>query len=285
MDPVATMVQKSVTLLPGKVMLVMPWQKQTNPMTAFCAMQLSDKRRTAAMLNFGDAFVAHTRNRCADVFLKSDLDWMLTIDDDMIVPFGNTEWFNSVTGFNFPEPFASFNAIDRLLSHGKTLIGALYFGRNPGGPAVYGEGMLKGPEIEFARTAPVNRIKPTRWVGTGCMLIHRSVFLDIEKRFPRLARGPNGSGGQWFTSSEHTVMDHFEKIKAMISNGPMTGEKCLKAYEMIEAASADAKNNSTLGIGEDVQFCTRAKQAGHQPFVDFGLCAGHVGSHIYGPRG
>jgi hypothetical protein len=36
--------------------------------------------------------------------------------------------------------------------------------------------------------------------------------------------------------------------------------------------------NSQLGMGEDVQFCIRAAQAGHQPHVDLGVMCGHLGS-------
>ena len=61
----------------------------------------------------------------------------------------------------------------------------------------------------------------------------------------------------------------------------MTGEKAMKAYEMLEAAATDARTSSTLGMGEDVQFCIRAAQAGHQPHVDFALRCGHIGWKIY----
>jgi hypothetical protein len=272
-------------VLQQKVLLVMPWLKHVSPLTAYCMTQLADKRRTASLMHCGDAFIAHTRNTCADLFLATKLEWMLTVDDDMIVPFGNAEWFNTVTEFNFPPQFAGLNAVDRLLSHGKTLVGALYFGRHKDGPAVYGEGMVHGAGVADARkNAPVNILKPTKWVGTGCMLIHRSVYEDIEKMFPRLRRGPDGRGGQWFTSSEHNAMNWMKRIKDTLAEGPMTAEKCMRAYEMVEAAEADAKANSSLAMGEDVQFCTRAKQAGHQPYVDFGCVCGHIGHHIYGPR-
>jgi hypothetical protein len=265
-------------------MIVLPWMKQTNPMTAFCVMQLSDKRRTSSMLNFGDAFVSHSRNTCADLFLQSNMDWMLTIDDDMLVPFGNATWFNAHSGFNLPEPFASLHAIDRLLSHGKTLVGGLYFGRHArGAKPVFNEGAANKVAEDDARNVPRDELRPTKWVGTGCMLIHRSVYEDIEKRFPLLARGPNKRGGHWFSSSEHTAMDYIDRTQKMLADGPMTGEKAAKAYEMLVRATSEAKAHSTLGMGEDVQFCTRAREAGHQPYVDFGLVLGHIGHCVYGP--
>jgi len=38
----------------------------------------------------------------------------------------------------------------------------------------------------------------------------------------------------------------------------------------------------TPGYGEDVSFCLRAKQAGHQPYCDLGSPVYHQGTHFYG---
>lgn len=281
-DLVPVMPPATTSFLKTKVFLALPWGKVTHPITAFSVAQLMDRRRATTALNFGDAFVAHSRNSIADHFLRSESEYLLMLDDDMLVPFGNAEWYRAHTGWeNYPEPFASLNAIDRLLSHGKTIVGALYKGRYEKANFVYGEGALP-QEREYAIKGPYNLIKPSRWCGTGCLLVHRSVFLDIEKKFPLLARGADGRGGQWFSSSEHNAMDAICKTRKMLSEGgPLTGEKAMRALEMLLAAEQDAKSNSRLGMGEDVQFCTRASQAGHTTFVDFGLRVGHIGHKIY----
>lgn len=266
-----------------KVFIALPWQKNTNPMTAFCVAGLLDRRRTSTCMNFGDAFIAHSRNTCVDLFLSSPCDWMFMIDDDMLIPFGNARWFNAYAGVNLPEKFAGMNSLDRLLSHNKSLVGGLYFGRHQHGSAMYAEGAAIPREAEFARTAPVDLIKPTRWVATGCLLIHRAVFEAIEKKFPRLARRSDKKGGQWFTSSEHTLLEKLDKCRGMLAEGPMTGEKALKAFQMLEQASAECRTKSTLGMGEDVAFCIRSMEAGHQPYVDMGLVCGHIGHRVYGP--
>lgn len=280
-DLVAVPPPASVTFLNKKVMLALPWGKMTHPITSFCAAQLMDRRRTTTALNFGDAFVAHSRNSIADLFLSGPCEYLLTIDDDMVVPFGHAAWFKAHTRWkNYPEPFASFNALDRLLSHGKTLIGAVYKGRYEEANFVYGEGP-QPKQREYVESGPRNEIRPTRWVGTGCMLIHRSVFEDIEKKFPRLARGADAKGGQWFSSSEHSAMDLIDRVRKMLSEGVMDGTKAMKAYEMLEGGVQEARSQSTLGMGEDVQFCVRARAAGHQPYVDFGLRVGHIGHKVY----
>lgn len=241
---------------------------------AFSVMALINKNpgRCALALDYGDAFIVHCRNKLADHFLSTGLDWMLTVDDDTVIPFGDASLFNAFTRFNVPDRFAGFNVLDRLLAAGKTLVGALYFSRWPNGNPVYAEG-ADAQEKAFARRGPHDQVKPTRWVGTGCMLIHRSVLLDIEKKFPHLARGVNGKGGQWFTSSEHDLRVAVENAVNTLS--PQEGMK------QIESALRVSKRNSSLGMGEDVQFCIRATQAGHQPHVDLGCWCGHIGNICY----
>jgi hypothetical protein len=267
-----------------KVMLTMPWHKSTNPMTAFCMMSLVDRRRTALLLNFGDAFVAHARNSCADILLSSKYDWMLTIDDDMLVPFGNAGWFNAHSGLALPEKFAGLHAMDRLLSHNKTLVGGLYFGRHKFGPPLYSEGINNPQEMDYARKAPHDVCKPTKWVATGCLLIHRSVFEDIEKKFPRLGRNPGRKGGNWFSTSEHNSLDYIDQARSLFEKEGFSGETAHRAFALLESAAAAGRSQSTLGMGEDVQFCMRAIAAGHQPYVDMGLVCGHIGHAVYGPR-
>jgi hypothetical protein len=226
--------------------------------------------------------VAHSRNTQADMFLESPCEWMLTIDDDMLIPFGDAAWYKSQTGFNFAEKFLGLNALDRLMSHGKTLVGALYFGRHAFGPPVYNEG-ANPAEAKFARSGPHDLIKPCRWVGTGCMLIHRRVFEDIEKKFPRLAR--NGKkGGQWFTSTEASSISQIEALLASVQGVNMTGETAYTLYHGLNDVIAKSKFENPLGVGEDVSFCLRATAAGHTPHVDMGLVCGHIGYTVFGPN-
>lgn len=85
-----------------------------------------------------------------------------------------------------------------------------------------------------------NEVRPTEWVGTGCMLVHRDVFLEMQKNFPHLK--PSAIKPYW---------DYFKP-------GEVDGE------------------------GEDVAFCRRAKESGHQPFIDLGLRCMHLGWCAWG---
>jgi hypothetical protein len=259
----------------------LPWQKTANPLTAFCIQRLVDTRRCALTMNHGDAFLVHSRGAIADVFLKSSLEWLLTIDDDMLLPVGNADVFRSYTGWkDFPEPYASFNVLDRLMSHGKSLVGALYFGRQSlNSPPVYAEGMSNKAEADYARKGPHDLIKPTQWVGTGCMLIHRTVFEDIEKRFPNLAR-VEGKDGLWFCSTEASLRLGCEKIFSKLQ-GDLTPTGAHEAAVALGRLIALAKAENPRGCGEDVAFCLRAAASGHVPYVDMGLRCGHLGTFCY----
>jgi hypothetical protein len=265
------------TLIENKqVMLCLPFYKTTNPRTLFALMTLFDKRRMALSLDFGDAFVAHSRNKLADQFLRSGMEWCLMCDDDNVPPFGNAALYNQFTGFNLPPMFAGLHGIDRLLSHGKTLVGGLYRGRWPHSKSIFAEGV----QLEkYVNDGPRDELRPTQWVGFGWVLIHRSVFLDIEKKFPRLARKPDGTGSNFFTSSEHDLVEAVTLAIQELDRGLDFG----LARELLENGLTISQRMSNLGCGEDVQFCRRAAQAGHQCFVDLGLVVGHLGEMMYVP--
>lgn len=267
-----------------KLALLLPWYKTTNPVTSFSILTMLDRQKMAVMLNFGDAFIAHTRNTLSEHFLRSNLEWALTIDDDMVLPCGNAKWFNDMTGFALPEKFAGMHSANRLLSHGKTLVGGLYFGRWRHGKPVFAEGGEPMTE-EHCRRGPHDECRPTKWVGTGCMLIHRSVFLDIEKNFPHLSRDKDGNHGHWFTSSEHDLRQASRDALAVLQDEKVsTDARVAQAQKLIADAQHRSRYHSSLGMGEDVAFCVRATQSGHQPHVDLGLLCGHMGNLIFGKR-
>lgn len=258
-----------------EIAVMLPWYKSTNPVTAFSVMNVVDRSKMSVMLRYGDAFIVHTRNKLAQGFLEGKCEWAFTVDDDMVLPFGKARAFNDMTGLNLPEEFAGRHTIKRLMSHGKTLVGGLYFGRWKHGKPVYAEAFSDENEAKWVRSKPRDLLKPTRWVGTGCMLIHRSVFQDIQQKFPHLKN-------QWFTSSEHDLRSAMNESMAILMDSRASAEaRVARSTEIMDCAIAKANRNSGLGMGEDVIFCHRAAQAGHQPFVDLGLICGHIGSSTF----
>lgn len=267
-----------------KVVMLLPFYKTTSPLTSFSLMGLLDKAKVSVIMSFGDAFIAHSRNKLVHQFLKTGVENAFWCDDDMIIPFGNAQWFNCYSGFNLAPQFAGMHALNRLMSHGKTVVGGTYFGRRWGGRPVYSEGASGKEEADFVRRGPTDRIKPTRWVGTGALLTHRQVFVDIESKFPELA-SVDDKPGHYFTSSEHDLLQASTDALNILNDERVSEKSRLsQVHELLHQGRHRSVAHSKLGSGEDVIFNIRAAQAGHQPYVDLGLFCGHVGSYCFGPQ-
>jgi len=128
-------------------------------------------------------------------------------------------------------------------------------------------------------------VKPTRWIATGCLLVHRSVYEDIQAKFPELA--PRGGDEAWnfFTPSEHDLVQAAAAAKGVLEDDrkdPLV--RVAEALALLERGKKQSRASNYLGQGEDVTFCIRAAQAGHQPFIDMGLVLGHLGTYCFGPK-
>ena len=215
-----------------------PCYKTTNPVTAFALIAMAldfGKDKIRFDMSIGDAMIYHSRNKIAQKVLETDAKWLLMIDDDIIPCIGRPAWMKSTVASarNMPDAPLQRHVLQRLIGANKTLIGGAYFGRQEGGPL-----MCSDRSLEPKARAYQDEVAPVDWVATGCMLVHRKVFQDIEEKYPEL-KSPIANG----------EFDYFHPI-----------------------------NSAT---GEDVSFCKRAKQAGHQPHIDLGLPVFHVGYACY----
>ena len=215
-----------------------PCYKTTNPVTAFALIAMAldfGKDKIRFDMSIGDAMIYHSRNKIAQKFLETDAKWLLMIDDDIIPCIGRPAWMRSTVASarSLPDAPLQRHVLQRLIGANKTLIGGAYFGRQEGAPI-----MCSDRSLEPKARAYQDEIAPVDWVATGCMLVHRKVFQDIEEKFPEL-KSPIANG----------EFDYFHPINSV--------------------------------TGEDVSFCKRAKQAGHQPYIDLGLPVFHVGYKTY----
>lgn len=281
-----------------KVLMMLPWYKTTHPLTSFCLLALLDRAKMGAAMEFGDAMVSHARNRLLDTLVDSGIEYGFFLDDDMIVPVGNAGWFNRYTGLALPDTFAGLNTLNRLVSHNKTLVSGLYFQRKDGGKAVYLEALLDGPageeENRDAKLAPRDQLKEVTWAGTGCLLVHRSVALDMREKMPWLAPQTAGESWHYFSSSSDALLQALPAITDQISKslrtftesgdaGAFEMESRDSLFRLKEVVSSSSKVNR-LNDGEDAVFGRRAKACGHQTYVDYGVVCGHLGGKVYGNK-
>jgi len=172
------------------VFVAFPCYKTTNPATAWCLQALA-MDLTRDFLRFdvamGDAMVYHARNGLADRFMATECSTLLFIDDDIIFPVGRPDFLREVARLpsTYPAGPLALHTLHRLKSHAKGIVGATYYERNPKGRAV--NSLRNSPGYRDKAERFVDELMPTDWVGTGCTMIQRQVFLDIQAKFPELA--------------------------------------------------------------------------------------------------
>jgi hypothetical protein len=278
-----------------KVLLMLPWYKTTHPLTAFSLFALLDRQKMGAAMEFGDAMIAHARNKLLDTLVTTGVEYGFFADDDMIFPCGNAGWFNRYTGLALAEPFAGMHTLNRLMSHKKTLVSGLYFQRKESGRAVYLDALRDGAEGDaenrLAKTSPRDAIKEVEWAGTGCLLVHRSVPLDIREKMPWLAPQAPGESWHYFSSASDALISTLPEVATSISgalgefsSGGDAGtfeRRMSEASHRLKELSDAATRANRLNDGEDAVFGRRAKLAGHPTFVDFAVVCGHIGGKVY----
>lgn len=140
-----------------------------------------------------DTKIDRSRNILAQRFLRSGALWSLWVDSDIAAPIANPEWYRWITGStNIPNESCGFDVLERLLSHRKAIVGGVYASRQYHGQLVI------QPEIKprshedkllanLIRRGQGQGLVDVEWLGFGCALVHREVFLEVQRRFPQLA--------------------------------------------------------------------------------------------------
>ena len=140
-----------------------------------------------------DTLVPRSRNALAHRFLQSGVTWSLWLDADMVPPISNPDWYKSITvPTAVPEEYCSYDVLGRLLSHGKPVVGGVYASRRWHGRLVMQpeinprnhEDKLLCNEI---RRGTARGLAGVEWIGFGCAIVHREVFLELQRAFPQLA--------------------------------------------------------------------------------------------------
>ena len=259
------------------LMVLFPCYKQTNAMTAWALQAIAidlGKERVRFSQELGNAMIYQARNKLAHDFIETGAEWSLWIDDDVVPPVGRAEWFKRIGNLppEYPDKAAGLHVVDRLLSHKKKIIGGVYFGRQRTGPPMFAE--MANPEAVAECRSFKDGIRATDWVATGCLLVHRDVYLDIRKAFPELAPEQAGTkkvwkmrwgdkAGKWTEANTGGKPEVFEKEEWV------AGTKWWDYFK------------PETGKGEDVMFSYRARMAGHQVYVDTMCHSLHVGYNTF----
>lgn len=219
------------------VCLCLPWYKETYPNTVLCIMAMWDKTTMRMELRSDDSMITRSRNQLAKRFLDTGCTWSVWFDDDMVFPFGHAGIYMTITNMrHLPQKFLGVHTINRLISHGKTIVGGCYWDRRGGGKLIAGGGNIM-------KSIPSDSLQPVGFVGTGCLAVHRQVFLDIAAKYPDTMHADSlGNESGFFTNIQ-------------------TPQRML---------------------GEDESFAVRANEAGHPSYLDLAIVCGHIGQNVHG---
>lgn len=184
------------------------------------------------------------RARCilADRALKTGAEQFIFCDGDAVPPFGFGVGLRNL-GYDIPEPNASFNAFERILSMPAEMriVSALCYLRRLPLVAACSTGIAGGysaAELVRLRGEPGETgIGEQEWVGMHFCRIHRSVFEDMRKE----------------------AAENFPEIIPTSSDAPW-------GYFLKENAAQS----------EDGAFCLRARKIGIKSYMDTALRVGHV---------
>jgi hypothetical protein len=239
----------------GRVHLLMPMMDGLAPetfTTLLRACKLYGMERISVIPKWR-TLVIEARNDLAQKFLATGAEWAIFVDSDGVFPCGSGGLLRKI-GLSLPEPKASRNFIERLMSHpaDKLIVGALYKDRRGGTRAQCELGFKSPQENERLlkmfdpAVKSTDGLEPCGWVGFSAVRVHRSVFLKM--------------------------------IEAAKPGGPLA-----------DIAPPAGRENDAYGFfdttrqarGEDVKFCRRAAQVGVSVFLDTGCILGHIGSKIY----
>lgn len=149
--------------------------------------------------------IQRARNVLAQRFLASEAQWSLWMDSDMILPFNDPGFYRERLHVrNVPVEFAKIMTPDRLRRHGRTIVGGVYAMREIGQdgktrlciqPELAPRGAEDKDLVERLHRGPFNEVVEVGFIATGCALVHRKVYTDIQEKFPELA--PKREGEPW----------------------------------------------------------------------------------------
>lgn len=151
-----------------------------------------------------DTVIHRSRNMLAKRFLDSGCTWSLWIDADTVPPIANASWFSWITNAEaVTQESTSFDVLGRLLGSAKAVVGGVYASRRWHGslviqPEINPRGSADRELCAEIRRGTARGLAEVDWVGFGCALVHREVFLEVQRNFPNLAPQTEFSAWRFF---------------------------------------------------------------------------------------
>lgn len=223
----------------GTVALCCPTDRDFPPAVFECFSVLLRNHQMPLILK-SETLLIRGRNIIVERFLSTKCEWSLWVDSDMLIPFGNAEWFKEKSKISNlrPEQYG-FDVLKRLLSHRQDFVGAVYAARTERSqmviqPDLDPRGQADRELADQIRKNQAYGLKDVAWLGFGCVLIHRRVFEAVSRTDPEIRNGKasffdtTGSKGEDIRFSERAAAAGFRpKLDPELVCGHL-GRQCFK---------------------------------------------------------
>jgi hypothetical protein len=221
----------------GTIAFCCPTDRDFPPVTMECFGVLMRNYQTPLVIK-SETLLIRARNVIVERFLRTNAEWSFWADSDMVLPFGNAQWFkdkSKITNLR-PEQYG-FDVIKRLLSHRQDFVGAVYAARTENSQLVIQPDLdpRHQADQELANQIRKNQahgLKDVRWLGFGCVLVHRRVFEAIGRNDAEVRNGKasffdtQGDKGEDIRFSERAAAAGFRaKLDSELVVGHL-GRKC-----------------------------------------------------------
>jgi hypothetical protein len=204
----------------------------------------------------GSMMTDQARNHIVADFLKTDAEWLRFLDADNVDKMGS---------------------IRRLLDTRKTLVTGIYTKRNESGePIAY-----FATEEGYQHVGQYNpgEIIPIEAAGMGGLLVHRSVFGDIQANY----RMFNLIGGGVVTVHKDDIQGDVFDDDLSETDGKVVDGVLHQRLRQMKLTRPFAFFMLQFGRTEDYGFFEMAARSGHKLWLDTGVEIGHIGEHTYKP--
>jgi hypothetical protein len=221
----------------GTIAFCCPTDRDFPPVTMECFSVLIRNYQMPLIVK-SETLLIRARNIIVERFLRTKSEWTFWADSDMLLPFGNAQWFKDKSKIsNLRADQYGFDVLKRLMSHRQDFVGAVYAARTENSQLIIQPDLEPRHQAdrELANQIRKNQahgLKDVGWLGFGCVLIHRRVFEAIGRNDAAIRDGKGsffdteGDKGEDIRFSERAAAAGFRpKLDSELIVGHL-GRKC-----------------------------------------------------------
>lgn len=204
---------------------------------------------------FNESLITRARNYCVDEFIRSDATHLMFLDSDIgfnpqdviaLLAMASDDSPYDVIGGPYPKKCISWEKIKQAVDKGVA-------DDNPNNLEKYVGDYVFNPKTD-QKEIPIGEPVEVRELGTGFMMIKKSVFAKYKEAYPHLSYKP-----------DHVRTEHFD------------GSREIHAY-----FDCIIDPESKRYLSEDYMFCYNVQKMGGKVWLCPWMQMNHVGSYVFG---